>query len=107
MKKNFYGRGNDAFVCEHCNRAVPPLRVGGYRNHCPYCLYGKHVDNVPGDRRAGCQGLMKPIGLEQSGKKGWVIQYRCLQCGIERRNKAALDDPVSDNMDRLIEISHP
>ena len=34
---------DEAFVCEHCGKKVEPL---GYscRNHCPYCLYSKHVD---------------------------------------------------------------
>jgi hypothetical protein len=36
-----------------------------------------------------------PIGVEHSGKKGWVILFRCERCGAGRRNKAALGDPVA------------
>ena len=41
---------DEEFICENCGRKVEPL---GYscRNHCPYCLYSKHVDINPGDRR--------------------------------------------------------
>ena len=38
------------FNCEHCGKEVLPLSDGSYRNHCPYCLYSKHVDIVLGDR---------------------------------------------------------
>lgn len=41
---------DEEFICEHCGQHVPKL---GYscRNHCPYCLYSKHVDVNPGDRQ--------------------------------------------------------
>jgi hypothetical protein len=58
-------------------------------------LYSKHVDEVgPGDRASSCGGLMEPIGLDQGGKKGFVIIHRCVKCGIVRRNKAAEDDQL-------------
>jgi len=40
------------------------LKNFGYtaRDHCPYCLYSKHLDIFPGDRKNECKGLMKPIG---------------------------------------------
>ena len=101
----FVGAGNEGFVCEVCGADVPPLVSGGYRNHCPVCLWSKHVDRGPGDREETCRGLMRPIGLEQSGKKGFVIVHRCVACGAVRRNRAALDDPVPDDWDRLIELS--
>ena len=53
---------DEPFVCEHCGNEVKPL---GYscRNHCPKCLYSKHVDKEPGDRAEGCKGMLKPIGI--------------------------------------------
>lgn len=104
--RRFIGQGkNVGFVCAHCGREVPPLK-GSYRNHCPYCLYSLHVDINPGDRAAGCGGLLEPIGVDYSAKKGWSILSRCQRCGALKRNKAALDDPLPDNYDLLIELSH-
>lgn len=105
--KRFIGRGaNQPFTCGVCGREVPPLRGGGYRNHCPYCLHSLHVDVNPGDRASDCGGVLEPVAVERSGKKGWVIVHRCRRCGAERRNRAALDDPdTPDDFDVLIAIA--
>lgn len=53
---------NESFICEHCGFEVSPHPSGSARNHCPKCLYSKHVDeDSPGDRLATCYGLMEPI----------------------------------------------
>ena len=90
---------DEEFICENCGYHVPKL---GYscRNHCPKCLYSKHVDINPGDREEDCHGVLEPIGLEIN-KKGYVIIFKCKKCGMIRKNKAAADD----NMDILIELS--
>ncbi|GAA5501989.1 hypothetical protein Dxin01_01728 [Deinococcus xinjiangensis] len=99
---------NNAFTCEHCGADVLPLQNGSVRNHCPVCLHSKHVDIQPGDRASTCLGDMEPVGLEQSGKKGWVILHRCTQCGFVGRNKAALDDPQQpDDWDAMIALTRP
>ncbi|KKR23265.1 MAG: hypothetical protein UU40_C0001G0010 [Candidatus Uhrbacteria bacterium GW2011_GWD2_41_121] len=79
--------------------------MGGYRNHCPTCLYSKHVDIIPGDRANPCQGLMQPIAVEYLPQKGWMIVCRCTKCGHQGRNKATLSDSQPDNLDRIIELS--
>ena len=56
MVKRF-SRLIEDFICEHCNN---PVKGNGYTNHCPYCLYSKHVDEDPGDRAATCHGIMEP-----------------------------------------------
>lgn len=85
----------EPFVCEHCGIAVEPLLKGTYRDHCPKCLYSKHVDrDGPGDRLSACQGLLEPVGIDQDGKKGFVIQYRCTKCKKSSRNRAAQDDDI-------------
>ncbi|EYB68227.1 hypothetical protein DEIPH_ctg025orf0073 [Deinococcus phoenicis] len=97
---------NNAFICAHCGASVQPLQNGSVRNHCPECLHSLHVDVQPGDRASDCHGVMVPVGVEQSGKKGWVILYRCQKCGFTGRNKAALDDPVQpDSWDALVALS--
>ena len=62
-------RKTEDFICENCGAVV----VGnGYTNHCPVCLYSKHVDRSPGDRAAGCGGLMEPVAVAL--KRGEVTQ---------------------------------
>ncbi len=85
----------ESFVCEHCGLAVEPLGKGTYRDHCPKCLYSKHVDDLgPGDRASTCLGLLKPVSIDQDSKKGFVIVYECEQCRRSSRNKAAEDDDL-------------
>ena len=82
---------DEAFVCENCGFKVEPL---GYscRNHCPKCLCSKHVDIDPGDRAESCHGILRPIGLENNSKKGYIIVFQCDKCGMVRKNKMAKDD---------------
>lgn len=91
---------DESFVCENCGKQVEAL---GYscRNHCPHCLYSKHVDINPGDRAEECHGLLEPIGIEMNSKKGYVIVYKCKKCGKIRKNIAAKDD----NMKLIIKLS--
>ena len=91
---------DEEFVCEKCGKKVSKL---GYscRNHCPYCLYSKHLDINPGDRKETCHGIMEPVSAEISSKKGYVIIFKCKKCGAIRKNKAAEDD----NMDLIIELT--
>jgi hypothetical protein len=85
--KNFIRKEED-FICEHCGKTV----VGsGYTNHCPDCLWSKHVDNLPGDRANECQGLMEPIALELHGDKQQLL-HRCQKCEIIKKNKVADND---------------
>ena len=70
------------------------------RDHCPFCLYSKHVDIMPGDRKNTCKGLLKPIGIEKF-KDTYKILYRCEKCGETHKNIMAKDD----DMDLIIELS--
>jgi len=104
-RRNFLRGGNEGFVCAHCGTEVLPLSDGGYRNHCPVCLYSRHVDHVPGDRSETCGGPMKPIEVEIRARKGYVLVHRCTKCGIIRRNKAALSDPRQpDCFEKMLEL---
>jgi hypothetical protein len=55
-----FKKTKEDFVCEHCGK---PVVGNGYTNHCPECLWSKHVDVNPGDRAATCLGLMEPVGV--------------------------------------------
>ena len=97
---------NEGFTCAHCGREVAPLAGGSCRNHCPFCLYSVHVDEIPGDREAACGGLMECIRVEQDARRGWMLVHRCVKCGAENRNKAALNDPEQpDDFDLMLDIS--
>lgn len=95
---------NRGFVCENCKRIVQPLNNGSYRNHCPYCLYSKHVDMLPGDRKSKCGGLMKPVKLKYKSAKGYQIIHRCLACGNESVNITAVNTEQPDDIDMIISI---
>lgn len=72
------------------------------RNHCPFCLYSRHLDaHQGGDRRSACQALMKPIALsfkpsrnkyarERDGELQLV--HRCVRCRKVALNRIAADD---------------
>ena len=83
-----------AFTCGQCGRAVGPLPSGGHnRNHCPYCLYSRHVDaERSGDRASACKGMMEPIGVFERPNGEEVIVHRCVRCGFERFNRVGADD---------------
>ncbi len=85
------------FICAHCSTQV----IGnGYTNHCPKCLWSKHVDVNPGDRAAECGGLMEPISLRVKGDTN-IITHRCVVCGYEKVNNAA----ENDDQNLLIQLS--
>ena len=97
MSKKFQRKIED-FVCEKCGEEV---RGDGYTNHCPKCLYSKHVDINPGDRANDCGGLMKPIGAYFKGGE-WTIEQKCEKCGEVAKIKAREDDNM-DAIEKIIE----
>lgn len=88
MQTKKFQRKIEDFVCAKCSTKV---KGTGYTDHCPNCLWSKHVDINPGDRQASCGGDMEPISVEiKSGEK--IIHYKCQKCGFEHRVKAVADD---------------
>lgn len=98
MKK--FTMRDDKFICENCRHEVQKLNYTA-RDHCPNCLYSKHVDIMPGDRQNKCQGLLKPIGIEKF-KDTYKIIYECEKCHNKHKNIMANDD----NYDKIIELSN-
>ena len=97
MKK--FNMIDEKFICENCNHLVEKLNYTA-RDHCPYCLYSKHLDINPGDRKNPCKGLLKPIGIEKY-KNTYKIIYKCLNCNKLHKNIMAIDD----NFEKIIELS--
>ncbi len=97
---------NEDFTCEHCGREVPAASGGTPRNHCPFCLWCKHVDVNPGDRANPCKGSLRPIGVVSDARKTYVIMHECQRCGERTRARAILDDDVAaDDIDLIRELS--
>lgn len=95
QEKRFQKKVED-FVCEHCGMFV---KGTGYTDHCPKCLWSKHEDVNPGDRKSECQGMMEPIGVEvKSGE--YIIYYQCTKCGHRHRVKSSPED----DFDEIIRI---
>ena len=66
----------------------------GYTNHCPACLWSRHVDVHPGDRAATCRALMEPVQLLYE-RGEFVVVHRCTACGAVRRCRTRPDDDLS------------
>lgn len=90
---------DESFICENCNKNVERLNYTA-RDHCPFCLYSKHVDINPGDRQNKCHGLLKPISIEKY-KNTYKIIYKCEKCNMLHKNIMATDD----NYNKIIELS--
>ena len=90
---------NEEFICENCGKKVERA-IKTARDHCPYCLYSKHVDINPGDRLNNCQGLLIPTGIEKF-KDTYKIIYKCKKCKQIHKNIIASDD----NTDIIINLS--
>ena len=84
-------RNKEDFICDRCGAAVTG---DGYTNHCPRCLWSKHVDIDPGDRASDCGGMMAPVKIESRSDE-FVITHRCEKCGFEKRNRMAPGDDMS------------
>ncbi len=85
-----FQRTKEDFVCGNCGA---PVKGNGYTNHCPECLWSRHVDINPGDRSASCNGMMRPVAAEyKSGE--FILLHLCEGCGAEKRNRAAENDSL-------------
>lgn len=83
---------NEGFTCEQCGKVVPPAK-STFRNHCPFCLTSKHVDeSIPGDRQSPCGGLMPATSYEGTDPDKLDLVHKCEKCGKTIRNKLAPDD---------------
>jgi hypothetical protein len=107
---NRYGQFNPraqepGFRCLGCRLGVcsdPAISGVQSRNHCPYCLWSRHMDlHVAGDRLAGCRAGMRPIGLTvKRGREKYglaragelMLVHLCGGCDKLSINRIAGDD---------------
>lgn len=112
---------NADFICSHCHQYISAdsLLAGVHnRNHCPYCLWSRHMDwKEAGDRLSACKAGMQPIGLtvKRTNKKyerrgELMLIHRCSDCGKLSINRIAADDipeaiySVFEKSDRLSSV---
>ena len=102
---------NKGFICINCKKWVPVSKYDQTvnRNHCPHCLWSKHVDSeVAGDRMSFCNSGMKPIGLTSktpridkwgmSVKGEIMLIHECIKCGKISINRIHAQDNVGEIM---------
>ena len=104
-----YGRpdkktASNGFTCAHCHGFVYSKsgRSGVQnRNHCPYCLWSRHLDlYAAGDRLSACKASMRPVGLTvKSIRKKYgaglgelMLIHSCEECKALSINRIAADD---------------
>ena len=100
------------FRCGHCGNHVSTSHVlsgVNNRNHCPYCLWSRHLDlYIAGDRLSACKGQMKPVGLTMKKSRNkyqiksrgeLMLIHQCVECGGLSINRIAADDDPDSIMD--------
>ncbi len=98
-------RQSGSFQCKHCRQYVltaPAISGVQNRNHCPFCLWSRHLDLYrAGDRLSACKGEMQPVGLTAkparnkyagAGPGELMLVHRCVECGKLSANRLAADD---------------
>jgi hypothetical protein len=95
---------NNDFRCLNCSNYVSAMaELSGVRNrnHCPYCLWSRHLDlYAAGDRLSACKAPMRPIGLTMKpghnkyARAGGelMLVHLCQDCGHLSINRIAADD---------------
>ena len=105
----------NSFKCINCGKVVTTSGNIGTknRNHCPFCLWSKHVDEIKtGDRLSKCEGGMHPVGVtfKKEGSDKWgkgkigelMLIHVCEKCGKLNINRIASDDDPKEIM-KIIE----
>ena len=92
------------FRCAHCHHIVSGAHLlsgVNNRNHCPYCLWSRHLDLYSaGDRLSACKAPMQPVALATkhsrnkygSGRGQLMLVHLCADCNSVSNNRSASDD---------------
>ena len=114
--RTYFNQTFGDFKCVHCHNHVSAnnlLSGVQNRNHCPYCLWSRHLDlHESGDRLAACKSPMKPVGLTlKKTKKKYgkdqgelMLVHLCQECGRVSANRIAADD-IADHIFEIYEQS--
>lgn len=92
------------FRCAHCHQNVSSAHLlsgVNNRNHCPYCLWSRHLDlYTAGDRLSACKAPMQPLALTPKRSRNryghsrgeLMLVHQCSDCGDLSINRIAADD---------------
>ncbi len=92
------------FRCAHCHNIVSSAHLlsgVNNRNHCPYCLWSRHLDlYAAGDRLSACKAPMQPVALTAKrsrnkynrGRGELMLVHVCTDCSQVSINRIAADD---------------
>jgi hypothetical protein len=92
------------FRCIHCHQIVSSahwLSGVNNRNHCPYCLWSRHLDLYEaGDRLSACKAGMQPVALTTKRRRNkyshvhgeLMLVHLCTDCEDISINRIAADD---------------
>ena len=94
-----FTRNIEDFTCEHCGATV---KGNGYTNHCPMCLWSKHVDVDQGELTDPDLKLAEPVEgyvdfenagdlLNITGRVKTVLEIPCARCLADVRVPLAVD----------------
>jgi len=93
---------NESFTCENCGKEIEKHPEGSARNHCPYCLSSKHMDETfPWDRASQCHWVMLAVWIDHKKNKWDMIKHKCKKCNKEILNKIAPDDNFIDLVKKI------
>lgn len=103
---------NKDFHCIRCGNPISVQQVVSgvnNRNHCPYCLWSRHMDlYIAGDRLSACKAPMRPVGLSMKPAHNkyaatggeLMLVHACVDCGRISINRIASDDDA----DHIFEV---
>ena len=99
------------FKCAHCHYIVSSAHLlsgVNNRNHCPYCLWSRHLDLIAaGDRLSACKAPMQPVALTVKrrrdkyghGRGELMLVHLCVDCDDVSINRIAADDDAPTLLD--------
>ena len=103
--RNHHASSFGDFRCVNCGTLVSSMQMlsgVNNRNHCPYCLWSRHLDLYSsGDRLSACKAGMKPVGLtmkksrnkyQLSPRGELMLVHICTDCESISINRIAADD---------------
>jgi hypothetical protein len=92
------------FTCGHCCARVIFPRDTIAHNHCPECMWSKHIgfgsDCGYPEIAKGCGGLMEPVRVFEHPRWGRSVLHKCHGCGLKMIGPA---DRLAENF----ELSFP
>jgi hypothetical protein len=99
------------FRCVYCHHIVSSAHLlsgVNNRNHCPYCLWSRHLDLYSaGDRLSACKAPMQPVALTIKrcrdkyghGRGELMLVHLCVDCDDVSINRIAADDDAQTLLD--------